>query len=76
MTIEPIALFVLQFLWFLLAGSLITSFLLWRAAVAGRAALRLGGTPMFRVLGVGLLVPNLSPGMPAGSRCRRRPRTR
>jgi hypothetical protein len=66
--VEPIALFVLQFLWFLLAWSLITYYLLWpwSARLAPDARLSVWVAPeMFRVLGVGLLVPNLSPGMPA-----------
>ena len=65
---EPIAFFVLQFLWFLLAWSLITGFLLWpwSASLSPDARLSVWVAPeMFRVLGVGLLVPNLSPGMPA-----------
>jgi hypothetical protein len=64
----PIALFVSQFCWFLLAWSLITRFLLWplSARLAPDARLSVFIAPeMFRVLGVGLLVPNLSPGMPA-----------
>jgi hypothetical protein len=67
--VEPIALFVLQFLWFLLAWSLVTYFLLWpwSASLSPDARLSVWVAPeMFRVLGVGLLVPNLSPGMPAG----------
>ncbi|MBM4383519.1 MAG: hypothetical protein FJ091_09140 [Deltaproteobacteria bacterium] len=63
----PIAFFVLQFLWFLFAWSLLTYFLLWplSAGLSPNARLSLFIAPeMFRVLGVGLLVPNLSPGMP------------
>jgi hypothetical protein len=66
--VEPIALFVLQFLWFLLAWSLVTVFVLWpgSAALAPDDRLSVWIAPeMFRVLGIGLLVPNLSPGMPA-----------
>jgi hypothetical protein len=66
--VEPIALFVLQLAWFLFAWSLITTFVLWpaSASLAPDARLSLWIAPeMFRVLGVGLLVPNLSPGMPA-----------
>jgi hypothetical protein len=66
--LEPIALFVAQFLWFLLAWSLITYFLLWprSARLSPDARLSVWVAPeMFRVLGVGLLVPNVSPGMPA-----------
>jgi len=66
--VEPIAFFILQFLWFLLAWSLITYFVLWpwSAILSPDARLSAWVAPqMFRVLGVGLLVPNLSPGMPA-----------
>jgi len=66
--VEPIALFILQFLWFLLAWSLITYFLLWpwSASLSPDTRLSVWVAPeMFRVLGVGLLVPNLAPGMPA-----------
>lgn len=64
----PLAIFVLQFLWFLLAGSLIAYFVLWprSATLPPDARLSVWIAPeMFRVLGVGLLVPNLSPGMPS-----------
>ena len=64
---EPIALFVFQFAWFLFAWSLVTWFVLWpwSARLSPDARLSLFVAPeMFRVLGVGLLVPNLSPGMP------------
>jgi hypothetical protein len=66
--VEPIAVFVLQFLWFLLAWSLITYFVLWPWSARLPPAARLSAwvaPEMFRVLGAGLLVPNLSPGMPA-----------
>jgi len=66
---EPIALFVLQLFWFLFAWSLIAYFALWpwSAALSPDARLSAWVAPqMFRVLGVGLLVPNLAPGMPAG----------
>ena len=65
---EPIVFFVLQFLWFLFAWCLITYFVLWprSAILLPDARLSVWIAPeMFRVLGVGLLVPNLSPGMPA-----------
>lgn len=65
---EPLAVFVGQFLWFLLAWSLITYFVLWprSASLAPDARLSAFVAPeMFRALGLGLLVPNLSPGMPA-----------
>jgi hypothetical protein len=65
--VEPIALFAFQLSWFLFVWSLIARFLLWprSAALEPDARLSLWIAPeMFRVLGVGLLVPNLSPGMP------------
>ena len=64
---EPLVIFVLQFLWFLFAWSLITYFALWPWSTRLSSAARLSAwiaPEMFRVLGVGLLVPNLSPGMP------------
>jgi hypothetical protein len=65
---EPLVVFVLQFLWFLFAWSLIVYFVLWpwSARLSPDARLSVWVAPeMFRVLGVGLLVPNLSPGMPS-----------
>jgi hypothetical protein len=65
---EPLFLFVLQFLWFLLAWSLIVSFVLWPLSARLSPGARLSAwvaPEMFRVLGLGLLVPNLSPGMPS-----------
>jgi hypothetical protein len=65
--VEPLVIFVVQFLWFLFAWSLITYFVLWpwSARLSPTARLSAWIAPeMFRVLGVGLLVPNLSPGMP------------
>ena len=64
---EPLVIFVLQFLWFLSAWCLIAYFVIWpwSARLSSNARLSLWVAPeMFRVLGVGLLVPNLSPGMP------------
>ena len=64
---QPLVIFVLQFLWFLLACSLIAYFVLWpwSARLPFNDRLSLWIAPeMFRVLGLGLLVPNLSPGMP------------
>lgn len=64
---EPLVIFVLQFLWFLFAWSLIARFLLWpwSARLSSNARLSVWVAPeMFRVLGAGLLVHNLSPGMP------------
>jgi hypothetical protein len=66
--VEPLAIFILQFLWFLFAWCLIAYFVLWplSARLSSQARLSVWVAPeMFRVLGVGLLVPNLSPGMPA-----------
>lgn len=66
---EPIALFLLQFWWFLFAWCLIAYFVLWPWSASLPAEARLSAwlaPQMFRVLGVGLLVPNLSPGMPMG----------
>ena len=63
----PLAIFVLQFLWFLFAWSLIAYFVVWpwSARLPPDARLSAWVAPeMFRVLGAGLLVPNLSPGMP------------
>jgi hypothetical protein len=65
---EPLAVFVVQFWWFLLAWSLVTYFVLWPWSARLPADERLSvfvAPEMFRVLGLGLLVPNLSPGMPA-----------
>jgi hypothetical protein len=65
--VTPLVIFVLQFLWFLFAWSLIACFVLWpwSARLSPNARLCAWVAPeMFRVLGVGLLVPNLSPGMP------------
>ncbi len=65
---EPLVIFVLQFLWFLFAWSLIAYFVVWPWSARLSPAERLSvwvAPEMFRVLGVGLLVPNLSPGMPA-----------
>ncbi len=65
---EPLVIFVLQFLWFLFAWSLVAYFVLWPWSARLTPAARLSAwiaPEMFRVLGVGLLVPNLSPGMPA-----------
>jgi hypothetical protein len=64
---EPLVVFVLQFLWFLFAWCLIARFALWpwSARLSPEARLSVWVAPeMFRVLGMGLLVPNLSPGMP------------
>jgi hypothetical protein len=65
---EPFVVFVLQFAWFLLAWSLIAYWVLWpwSASLSPRARLSAWIAPeTFRALGLGLLVPNLSPGMPS-----------
>jgi len=67
--LEPLVIFISQFLWFLFAWSLIAYFVVWPWSAQLSPANRLSlwvAPEMFRVLGVGLLVPNLSPGMPAG----------
>jgi len=64
---EPLVIFVFQFLWFLFAWSLIVYFVLWpwSARLSPNERLSVWVLPeMFRVLGTGLLVNNLSPGMP------------
>ena len=64
---DPIVLFVFQFLWFAFAWTLVTYYVLWPWSTTLEPHRRLAlwvAPEMFRVLGVGLLVPNLSPGMP------------
>jgi hypothetical protein len=64
---NPVAYFVFQFLWFLLAWSVITYYVVWPWSLTLDTNRRLSlwvGPEAFRVLGVGLLVPSLSPGMP------------
>jgi hypothetical protein len=66
---EPLPVFVAQLLWFLLAWSLLVRFAVWpwsRRLPAGDRLSLFVAPQMFRVLGLGLLVPNLSPGMPRG----------
>jgi hypothetical protein len=67
--VPPLALFALQLAWFLLAWSLIAVCAVWpwssRLAPDRRLALWIA-PEMFRVLGLGLLVPSLSPGMSPG----------
>ncbi len=63
---EPLHLFVAQFLWFLLVWSAIACLVVWpwSLGLSSEARLSLWLAPqMFRVLGLGLLVPNLSPGI-------------
>ena len=65
---NPLYAFLLQFLWFLLAWSVVAAlFIAPRLRKADTTtALSVWVAPhLFRVLGVGLLVPGLSPGMPA-----------
>ena len=65
---DPLVLFVLQFLWFLVAWSLLARLVVWPWSARFSPDVRLSlwvAPEMFRVLGVGLLVPNRSPGMPA-----------
>jgi hypothetical protein len=63
-----VSLFAAQLWWFALVWALITYFVLWpwsrRLALDARLSMWVA-PEMFRVLGVGLLVENLSPGMPA-----------
>ncbi len=64
---NPIALFVFQFLWFTFAWALIAYYVVWPWSNSLHINRRLSlwvAPEAFRVLGVGLLVPNLSPGMP------------
>jgi hypothetical protein len=64
---NPLPIFVAQLAWFLLAWSLIVYFVVWpwSLRLSTNARLSLWVAPqMFRVLGLGLLVPSLSPGMP------------
>jgi len=64
---SPIALFVLQFLWFSAAWGVIVYYVIWPWSLSFDTNRRLAlwvAPEAFRVLGVGLLVPNLSPGMP------------
>lgn len=66
---SPTGAFLVQFVWFLLAWSALA---IWFAAPALRRLApedRLAAwvaPHLFRVLGVGLLVPNLAPGLPRG----------
>jgi hypothetical protein len=65
--VDPLPIFLLQFAWFLLAWSALAYFVVWpwsrRLSAEGQIALWV--TPqMFRALGLGLLVPALSPEMP------------
>lgn len=64
---DPIAFFVLQFFWFVLAWGLIVRHVLWPWSLTLEPHQRLAlwvAPEMFRALGLGLLVANVSPGMP------------
>jgi hypothetical protein len=64
---DPRLVFAAQLAWFVLAWSAVVRLVLWpwSRRLAPDARLALWVAPqMFRVLGLGLLVPNLSPGMP------------
>ena len=65
---DPRPVFIVQLWWFILCWALIAYFVIWPSArrLSLRDRLSLYIAPeMFRVLGVGLLVPSLSPGMPS-----------
>jgi hypothetical protein len=67
MSFDPRLLFAAQLGWFLLAWSILVRLTVWpwSRRLPPDARLALWVAPqMFRVLGLGLLVPNLSPGMP------------
>lgn len=64
---EPLPIFVLQFAWFLLAWSALAYLVVWpwSQRLSPNARLSVWLAPqMFRVLGLGLLVPGLAPAMP------------
>ncbi len=64
---DPAPLFVLQFLWFATAWTVLATLFVvpWLRAHAADDALAICLAPqLFRVLGVGLLVPNLAPNLP------------
>lgn len=64
---DPAPFFVLQFLWFLIAWAALALLFVTpklRSYVTEDALAICIAPQLFRVLGVGLLVPNLSPGMP------------
>jgi hypothetical protein len=64
---NPAPIFAFQFLWFLAAWSAIAALFVWPKLrqLDEEDALAVCITPqLFRVLGAGLLVPNLAPGMP------------
>jgi hypothetical protein len=64
---DPLPLFLLQLGWFLLVWATVARLVVWPWSLRLPPAARLSvwvAPQMFRVLGVGLLVPSLSPGMP------------
>ncbi len=64
---SPLSIFVVQLAWFLAVWSLLAYFSFWPCSAKLSPDARLGAwiaPEMFRVLGLGLLAPNLSPGMP------------
>ena len=61
---QPLAIFITQFVWFLIVWSAVAYFVLWpwSRRLPTRTQLAFWIAPqMFRALGLGLLVPNLSP---------------
>ena len=63
---EPLALFMTQFLWFFVVWAVVMYFIVWPWSLRLPEDIRLGFwlvPQMFRALGLGLLVPNLSPGI-------------
>ena len=63
---DPFAIFMTQFVWFLVIWSVTAYFVLWpwSRRLPTRARLAFWIAPqMFRAMGLGLLVPNLSPGI-------------
>ena len=64
----PAPVFVLQMAWFLVAWAVIARLVVWpwsqRLGIEASVAVWVA-PQMFRVLGLGLLVPSLSPGMPS-----------
>ena len=63
---ETLAPFMTQFLWFLVVWSLLVYFVVWPWSLRLTTDMRLRfwiAPQMFRALGLGLLVPQLSPGL-------------
>ena len=64
---SPVLLFVVQFLWFLIAWAVLAALFVapkLRSYPASDALAMCISPQLFRILGVGLLVPNLAPDMP------------